>query len=296
MGIFSSISKGIGGGVKELTGIDVNAGPGDALYGKVKTAQAGDANNYAYLGSAEEEAKYRNALQGKADAAQGRGAYQMDMSGVDGAMSGQQEALGMDADARGSQRDALGLYRDAARGNAPSVAAAQQEAGLQEATRSGRNMAASAVGVNPLLAAGNAASASADMARRTTSDAAALRAREIAEARAGYAGLAGTMRGQDQSRAQGFLAGGDLSLRGEMGQGQLEMQQRGLNDSRSRDYQQFVQGVNSDALAAKTAYGNAQTQASIANANNSVQRRAQNQKGINDAIGAAGSMFGVGGF
>jgi hypothetical protein len=45
MGIFSTISKGVGGVVKDVTGIDVNAGPGDALYGKVKTAQAGDAGN-----------------------------------------------------------------------------------------------------------------------------------------------------------------------------------------------------------------------------------------------------------
>jgi hypothetical protein len=104
------------------------------------------------------------------------------------------------------------------------------------------------------------------------------------------------MRGQDQSRAGVALAGGDLSLRGEMGQAGLEMQQRGLNDARSRDYQQFVQGVNSDALQAKTAYGNAQTQASIANASNSVQRRAQNQKGISDTISSVGGLVGAKGF
>lgn len=278
MGIFDSIRKGINGATKSFTGIDVGAGPGDAIFGKVKTAQAGDSSNYDYGGDPAYAQKMRDYYQQRTDAAGGREAYQIDRSGFN-------EAYRNEGRARAEQQQALDMYQSAAEGNAPSVAEAQQQQGLEEASRMGQNLVAGAPGVNPLLAATNASAASADAARRSNSATAAMRAQEIADARAGYAGLAGAMRGADAARAGSMLGA-------EQAQGGFEMQQRGLNDEQQRAYEMYRAQMERDALAGRMGYGNAQTQVSMANAGNSVARRGQNQQFFSDGMKAVGSFAG----
>lgn len=307
MGLWSSIKKGVGGLVKNYTGIDLNKGPADTLFGKAKTVQVADKSNYQYGGSEDYQNAERARLSGAAAGAQNRGAYQVDQSAIGGAMATGENALARqgsafadEKDARMRQLDASNMYRDAAEGKGESVAAAQQRAGLEDASRQAQNQAANAVGVNPLLAASNATSASQDAARRSTAGAAALRAQEIAEARQGYAGLAGEMRAGDIARGDAALRGGQLGLSmGELGfsgaqaQAGFEMNQRGLNDQQQLAYEQYLQRVNEGTLQGSIAYGNALTGTSTSNASNSVAVRGQNQDFTNRTIDSAGKFVGA---
>jgi hypothetical protein len=308
MGFWDTVKKvgrvgiGIGtGGASEVAIGGYNAATGkgglaDGVFGGVKQAQAGDSSNYDYGGDPEYAKNLRAYLGERTQDATQRTAYQMDRSAADAAMAGFGGAMGNDGDARYQQRQALDMYRSAAEGKGPSVAASQMQAGLEESSRLGQNMAAGAVGANPLLASTNAAGASADAARRSTSAAAALRAQEIDAARAGYAGLASGMRSADQAAADRWLSSGQFGMGVEGQQAGLEMQQRGLNDAQQQAYENFQLQVNRDALAGRMGYGNAQTSASQTNANNSVARRGQNQQAAKDtfegikgvAMGAAG--------
>jgi hypothetical protein len=307
MGLWNKIKKGVGGVVKNYTGIDLNKGPADTLFGKAKTAQVADKSNYQYGGSEDYQNAERARLSGAAAGAQNRGAYQVDRSAIDGAMATGQNAINRQnasfADekmARMRQNEAATMFRDAAQGKGESVAAAQQRAGLEDASRQAQNQAANAVGVNPLLATANATSASQDAARRSVAGAAALRAQEIAEARQGYAGIAGDMRAGDIARGQAALQGGQFGLsmgqlgfEGAQAQAGLEMQQRGLNDQQQLAYEQYLQRLNEGTLQGNIAYGNALTGTSTSNASNSVAVRGQNQDFTNRAIDSAGKFVGA---
>ncbi len=299
--------KRIGTGVATMGASEIGGGGlGDTAFGKVKTAQTGNSADYDYGGDPAYAKQFREYLQGRAYAAERQGAPQLDRSSVDNAMggfnralAGQSGALRDEHAARLQQQQALGMYRDAASGNAPSVAAAQQQQGLDEASRTGQNIAAGAIGANPLLAASNASAASADAARRSTTSAAMLRAQEIDAARAGFAGLSGQMRQGDLARGQSYLdrgqaalGAGQLGFGAEQAQAGLEMQQRQMSAQERQAYDQFQMQVNRDALAGRMGYGNSQAQVSMANAGNSAQRRGQNQQLFNDTLNSVGNLAG----
>jgi hypothetical protein len=278
MGLWDSIKKvgrgvaAVGtGGASEVAIQGYNAvtnkgGLGDGMFGGVRQAQAGDSSNYDYGGDPAYAQRMRDYYGQRGDAAQGRGAYQLDRRAATDAMVGFGGAMGDDRFARDEQEKALEMYRAAASGEAPSVARAHMRAGLEESSRLGQNMVAGAPGANPLLAATNAANASADAARRSTATTAAMEADEIARAREGYAGVAGAMRSADQAGAQSWLNAGQFGMGVEGQQAGLEMQQRGLNDEQQRAYEMYREQMERDALAGRMGYGNAQTQASMGNA------------------------------
>lgn len=294
--MFGAIGKLASGAWKKISN------PGDTAFGRVTGVKTGDSKDYDYGGSPEYAAQMRQHLSDRAGQAQGRQAYQLDRSSVDNAMGqqtdamrGQAGALANERNARAAQNEALGMYRDAALGRGPSVAAAQQQQGLEDASRMGQNLAAGAVGANPLLAASNAASASADAARRSTTAAAQMRAQEISDARQGFAGLTGQMRQGDLARGQAYLdrgqsalGAGQFAFGAEQAQGGLEMQQRGMNDLQEQAFQGFLGQMNQAALQGRMGYGNAQLQASQANAANSLAKRGQNQQFFGDLMKAAG--------
>lgn len=270
----------------------INGGISWLFNGDVQQAKTANPQFYQYGNSRDYENSLRDYLQGQQAGAGGRSTYQLDRSGVNSAVSGQREALSREMQARDAQGQALDLAARAARGETPSEAEALARKGQEEAARTGQNLAASQIGANPLLAASNASAASADAARRSTAEAAALRAREMATARDQYAGLATTMRSGDVASGDAYLRGGDLSLRGETAQGQLEQGQRGLNDEQSQAYQNYVLSMNRDALGGQTAFGRDYTSASTSNANNDLERRSQDSKSGAGIIGSVLGLFG----
>lgn len=317
MGFWGTVGR-VAAGVGTMGGSEVyragskllgGGGVGDNLFGGVRKAGPGDQNLYEYGGSPERAQEMRDYLRQRAEGAAGRAAPQLDRSAVDNAMrrfggayAGNAAAFRDEGQSREEQMRALGMYRDAAEGRGESVAAAQMRQGLEESSRMGQNLAAGAVGANPLLAYSNAAAASADAARRSTSTAAALRAQEIAEARAGYAGLSGQMRQGDLSRAGAMLDRGNAALGAgqfgfgaEQAQAGLEMQNRGMNDANEQAYMQNLLQMERDALGGRVGYGNALLGASQTNAQTSLGRRGQNQQVVTDiAKGVAGAAIGGG--
>jgi hypothetical protein len=151
---------------------------------------------------------------------------------------------------RNSQADALGMQQQAALGLAPSVAAIQQQQGLDSALSGQFAMANSARGgaAQRGAAQGMAAQQAGQMQQQAVGQAAALRAQEMAQARGAYGDLAGAMRAGDLG--QGQLAG-QLA----MGQADLLQQQQLAN-----------QGV--------------QAQASLTDAQLSAEQQLANQRGI----------------
>lgn len=86
---------------------------------------------------------------------------------------------------------AQGLYTQAAQGNAPSVAQLQLQSGQQDAARQAAQLAAGARGTgNQLYAANMAQQQNAIGQQNTNAQSAMLRANEMAQARAGLAGVA----------------------------------------------------------------------------------------------------------
>lgn len=102
---------------------------------------------------------------------------------------------------RGEQQGATDLARDAAMGNAPSEAAYLMQHGLNQGVAQQQSQMASARGAGALAnAQGNASANIAAMQNNTYTQAGALRAQEMAQARGMYGSLAGQMRGADQAR------------------------------------------------------------------------------------------------
>jgi hypothetical protein len=133
--------------------------------------------------------------------------------------------------ARGSQTDALGMYRNAALGQGPSAAQAQLQQGLDRGLASNLALANSARGGALALAQGRLAATgqNANMVVGNAAQAAQLRAQEQQQGLAGYAGLAGQLRGQDVNAAQ-FNA-------------EMALRSRGLNDTTGLAYETLGQGV-----------------------------------------------------
>jgi hypothetical protein len=145
------------------------------------------------------------------------------------------------------QGQALANYRDIINGNAPSVAALQQQQGLASANRMAAMQAGNVRGGYGLA---NAQMAAIQGAGRQYSgigqQGAMARSGETFGALGGYTGLA------DAARAQGLQQGGVAANLGYQ-QAQLYAQQNALNDQRNMDLERMRQGVYQSQLAAQQA-------------------------------------------
>lgn len=200
---------GLGGRVAELN--DPNSkSSNDFYYGGTKEAAQADVNRYRDL----------------AAAFQARQGVQTDYTNANA-------DRGMSLGARGDQTNAVGMYRDAANGVGTSVAQNQFAQALDASRRQQASMAASARGGGLARAAAQsqAMAGAADMTQNAAGAAATLRAQEIAQARAGYAGAAGQLRGSDQTQ--------------QSQDAQMAQSQSALNDSqRARNDQMWTAGEN----------------------------------------------------
>ncbi len=146
---------------------------------------------------------------------------------------------------RGSQQDALGLMQQAAYGNAPSVAAIQQQQGLNEALRNQTAMAGGARGAAGIAGAQyNAAQNTGAMQQQGIGNASMLRAQEMAAARGAYGQMSTGIRGQDIQSAmgQGQMGLGYEGLGQNIGMANLAAQQR----ERALEKQQWAQQAGLD--------------------------------------------------
>lgn len=107
------------------------------------------------------------------------------------------------AQARGVLGGAIGLASEAARGKAPSEAEQLMKAGLNQSVANQSALTGSARGSNAMaLAQGNQGANVAAMQQNTLNQMGALRAKEMAEARSLYGGLAGQLSSADLNRLQ----------------------------------------------------------------------------------------------
>jgi hypothetical protein len=184
--------------------------------------------------------------------AQGRQGVQLATGQADAARQQQQDARAQAQGARDAQVASLGLQQRAAQGLEPSVAAIQQRQGVDAAVRSQQALAAGARGQAALAGAQyGAAQNTAAIQQGAVSEAAKLRAAEMAQARGEFAAGAGALRGADQAnRAQ------DMALRGQdlqqaTAQAQLAEQQRARNDAFQLGMTGYEFGVNQAQLNAQ---------------------------------------------
>lgn len=197
---------------------------------------------------------------------------------------GPQINMGQANAARAQQSSAMGLQAAAANGSAPSAAAAQQQQGLDAATRAQYAAAGSARGAGGVATAQyNAGQNAAGMSQQAVSQAAQLRAQEMAQARDSYASSANAMRSQD--------------LGGATSQAQLEAGQRGQNDQYSLaqyNNEQAVRHAGMQGAMAQQAQQSQNQQASDQiNAGVAQQNAAQNNSNGGSLLSAAGSIAGM---
>lgn len=159
------------------------------------------ANSFEFLGQQGAAARERDRFNAAATAAQG--------------VQGVQANLAQDNAYRGQQMGLVGAYQNQLAGNGPSMAGFQLNQGMGQA---------GALAANARVAPSNALAGSQRLgmlaggaaANQAAMGAAGTSANEIGQARQGLGGLAGAMRGADAGVA--------------MGQANLDMRQRGLND------------------------------------------------------------------
>lgn len=172
----------------------------------------------------------------------GRAAPAMDWS-----MANQDRAYGLEA--RGIQGEAAQSYRDVLAGKTPSLADLQMRQGLAQASTQAAQQAASTRGGGgaALLANQEALRVGAANAAQASTQAAMLRAQEVAAARAGLLQSGTQMRGQDND------------MRGQS-QGQTQMvaaneaQQRAQNDAMIRSLEQGRLAALAGQQGAKSQY------------------------------------------
>lgn len=214
---------------------------------------------------------------------QGRAAIQADYSGTQGDFANA-------AGARQAQVNALNLYGNAAVGNGPSAAQAQLQQGLDASNRQQMSMAASARGGGMARAAAmrGAMMNAGDMGLQASQQAAQLRAKEMQDAMAGYAGVAGNIRGQDYGAA---------GMRADMANNQANfgLQSRAQNDQASQFYQGQAMGVggNMTSLAVQREQERRQANLTKANLNNQIHQ--QDKAAGMGAVGTVGNIA-TGGF
>lgn len=226
-GIGMSLGGALGGAVDGAFSDDPNVAPANVdpnLYGT-----PGYDDYLAGLGS-------RQAAYGE------RGAPTLDWSQAN-------QDRGYALQARGYQDQAAQSYLDALNGKGPSLAQQQMQQGLTTANALAMQQAASARGGpgNVLLANQQAQRTAAANSLATNAAMGQLKAREIAEARAGLLGAGSQMRGQDldmrgQSQAQQKM-GADVQL-----------QQTGLNDAMQRQLEQGRLAALQGQQGARDAY------------------------------------------
>lgn len=219
----------------------LGAGVGAGVFGSILGGKAGkrtfeqsnyakgpdyDSNAFNYGGSGQAATQEIAGSRGMGYAAQARQGPQVNYGAAD-------QSRGLGLAARGGQGEAGDLYRAAALGQGPSAAQAQLRMGLDQATASQYALANSARGGALGLAGAQqqAQSQAALMAGQAAQQAAVLRAQEQQAGMAGYAGVMGQQRGQDL-QAQG------LDAQQAQYQAGLEMQQRGLNSTDQRFFEQ----------------------------------------------------------
>jgi hypothetical protein len=142
----------------------------------------------------------------------------------------------------------VGLLRGAAEGTAPSVAAVQQQQGLEEAMRSQMAMAARARGAQRSLGLRSAGMNVAQMQQQGVQNAAMLRAQEMAVARNAYAQAAAERQqlagGLDIQRQAAILqarrANQDAALAAQQSNQRANLEASGLTLNRNSDYRRAI--------------------------------------------------------
>lgn len=155
----------------------------------------------------------------------------------------------------GDQAGALQLHREAAMGMAPSEAAFLMQSGLDRSLANQQALAGSARGAAGIALAGqNAQANAASMQNQAFTQAGALRAAEMAQARGAYGDMSNQVRGQDQNRLgmgnqmSQFNAGLDDQYRlgmGQLGLGYYGASQRPLESQLGADVS--TQGMQADS-------------------------------------------------
>lgn len=231
--------------------------------------------------AAAQEGTYRNL----GAAAQDRQAAQADYTAANA-------DRGLAAAMRGEQLGALDLQRQAAQGNAPSVAAIQMQAGLDQQMRGQESMRASARGAAGVAMADYGAAANTAAAQQqTVQQMGALRAQEMATARDAYMGGASGIRGQD------YQGAGQAA---EMAQFQTaqQMAQREANDRREAAMYAAAEGVAQTQMqgqlqqqgAMQTGYQEAQRLKQASEAGAAAQQMQAIQMGLGGVTGAASAL------
>lgn len=232
-----------------------------------------DPNAYQYGGHAGGADEATNRAQGMGADAQGRQGVNIDNSQYNG-------DRGAESGSRQNQSWGLSQLQNTIQGGTPSVAQNQLMSGLAHAQAAQQSQVASARGGGANLAAAQrlGSEQSAGLAQGANSDAATLRANEIATAMGQYGGLATSMRGNDLQR-EGMSA--DQAYR----QAQLSDAQRGRNDTFQLGMEGYGNQIQGQQLGAQEA-GQAQ-QAANNNAANAINAGAEAQN-----TSVAGGMMG----
>jgi hypothetical protein len=162
-------------------------------------------------------------------------------------------------DARRDQNEALALHKSAAMGAQPSRAEILGRGLIDQSLKAQVAGAASARGgpLAQMAAQRNAAQGAAGFQQQGTNQLSALRADEMERARAGYTSAATGIRGQDyqgsaEARGQGagFAGIAGQQAQQEQAQGQLDFNQRQLNQQGQLNYEQLGWNTNNAALGA----------------------------------------------
>lgn len=209
-----------------------------------------------------------------------------------------------EAQGRGYQMDSLGLARQAAMGNAPSVAARQMQAGLDQAVAGQQSAMGSARGAAGLALAGSNAQASvANLQNQTFNQAAQLRAQEMATARGQYQAGSDSLRQADQGRLQmGNQMGqfnANLNDQYRMGMGQLglgyQQAQQGWNQATMDPWKAQMQADGQNQQINADSYNQAQAINAGVSQGNADESGKMRDRWVNYGMGAVNTAGKFGG-
>jgi hypothetical protein len=222
-----------------------------------------------------------NRYRGIGEAAANRGAYQLDYGNANASM-GQANA------ARAEQVQAANMARSAAMGNAPSRAELLGRNMIDQSLQAQLAGAAGARGgsLGQAAAMRNAQMGAAAFQQQGGQQLAALRADEMDRARAQYAGQLGAIRGQDFAGAQNYAAMAQQ-------QGQMELQQRQMNDNRSMGMERLGFDTRNAAMTGDQGYAKIQAERQRMRDDASAKEREQDMDLAAAGIGAAASLGGA---
>lgn len=229
-----------------------DGGSNRPTWGQAQAAAAQKANAFQYGGQMGGAQAAQDRYQGLGAQWGHQAAPATDYSGSERYQGLGDQARGDQQSAMGSMRDAMGLARGAAMGNAPSQAAIMMKQGNDQAIANQMSMAAGARGPAAMaMAQQNAMGNASNMSTQNMNNTGALRAQEMAQARAAYGGMASGygqmatgMRGQDlQYMGQNANQAQYLS--------DLEMRQRGLGLQGQLGWEGMARGVAQDQMGAQ---------------------------------------------